>query len=252
MLSCNSIRSRSEYGQQFPAAETAGRDDREATGRGDADLGGLRGKPELVQIQQRIAQRSGIQLTRSPTAGCSARRQPDPSRRRRARRRSLPMGRLRRRDLVSALSFRVLPRPFTYNAHGARPGDDVSLQCAQRASDPRSPVRTRTTVSTGLTHTLPSPILPVRAAWTMTSTTLSTAESSTKHLDPHLRHEVHRVLRPAVHLGVALLTAVALHLADGHSENPRLLEAGLDVFERERLDDRSNQLHVLPYPSTPG
>ncbi|GAB4978786.1 hypothetical protein MAHJHV59_50090 [Mycobacterium avium subsp. hominissuis] len=27
----------------------------------------------------------------------------------------------------------------------------------------RAPVRTRTMVSTGLTHTLPSPILPVRA-----------------------------------------------------------------------------------------
>ena len=50
----------------------------------------------------------------------------------------------------------------------------------QMASVPRSPVRTRTTVSTGLTQTLPSPILPVRAAWTMTSTTLSTAVSSTR------------------------------------------------------------------------
>ncbi len=38
-----------------------------------------------------------------------------------------------------------------------------------RASGPRSPVRTRTAVSTGTAQTLPSPILPVRAALTTTS-----------------------------------------------------------------------------------
>ena len=63
-------------------------------------------------------------------------------------------------------------------------------------------------------------------------------------LDPHLRHEVDGVLRTAVDLGVALLPAVALHLADRHPEDARLLETGLDVLERERLDDRSDQLHV--------
>ena len=29
---------------------------------GDADLGGLRGEPELVQVEQRVAQRGRIEL----------------------------------------------------------------------------------------------------------------------------------------------------------------------------------------------
>src|SRR3977135_2050506 len=67
-------------------------------------------------------------------------------------------------------------------------------------------------------------------------------------LYPHLWHEVDGVLSAAVHLGVTLLAAIALTLADGHSENARLLETRLDVFERERLDDRGNQLH-FPHSS---
>src|SRR5436305_14751913 len=35
------------------------------------------------------------------------------------------------------------------------------------------------------------------------------------HLDPDLGQELHRVLGAPVHLGVALLTAVPLYLADG-------------------------------------
>ena len=42
-------------GQQLPAAQPAGRDDREAAGGRDADLGGLCGEPEFVQVQQGIA-----------------------------------------------------------------------------------------------------------------------------------------------------------------------------------------------------
>ncbi|KAF0650070.1 hypothetical protein K701_09785 [Streptomyces fradiae ATCC 10745 = DSM 40063] len=48
------------------------------------------------------------------------------------------------------------------------------------ASGPRSPVRTRTAVSTGTLHTLPSPILPVRAALAMTSMSCSASSSSTR------------------------------------------------------------------------
>ena len=51
-------------------------------------------------------------------------------------------------------------------------------QLPQTASAPRSPVRTRTSVSTDVTQTLPSPILPVRAASTIASTTLSASPSS--------------------------------------------------------------------------
>jgi hypothetical protein len=57
------------------------------------------------------------------------------------------------------------------------------------ASVPRSPVRTRTMASTGVTHTFPSPILPVRAAF------------------------------------------------------PDLPQGSFDVVERERLNDRRDQLH---------
>src|SRR5690606_12243562 len=56
-------------------------------------------------------------------------------------------------------------------------------------------------------------------------------------LDPHLRHEVDRVLGAAVDLGVALLTAVTLHFTDRHTEHACLFQARLDVFERERFDD---------------
>jgi len=41
-------------------------------------------------------------------------------------------------------------------------------------------VRTRTTVSTVVTHTLPSPILPVLAEPTIVSTTASATASSTR------------------------------------------------------------------------
>ena len=67
------------------------------------------------------------------------------------------------------------------------------------------------------------------------------------HDDLHadLRDEVHRVLGAAIDLGVPLLAAVALNFTDGHAENACLLKTGLDILERERLDDRCNQLHVV-------
>jgi hypothetical protein len=48
----------------------------------------------------------------------------------------------------------------------------------QIADSSRSPVRTRTTVSTGLTQTLPSPMRPVCAAFAMIPTTSSASASS--------------------------------------------------------------------------
>src|SRR5664280_1065204 len=50
----------------------------------------------------------------------------------------------------------------------------------QRASVPRSPVRTRMTSSTGRIQTFPSPILPVPAVSTIAEATSSTRESSTR------------------------------------------------------------------------
>ena len=71
--------------------------------------------------------------------------------------------------------------PGTTNAPGphvtrgrpypARAGDVGRAVSAQTACAPSSPVRIRTSRSTGETHTLPSPILPVAADETMVSTT---------------------------------------------------------------------------------
>ena len=47
---------------QLSAAQPSGGHDREATGGRDADLGGLCGEPELVQVDQRVSQRGRIQL----------------------------------------------------------------------------------------------------------------------------------------------------------------------------------------------
>ena len=72
-----------------------------------------------------------------------------------------------------------------------------------KASRPRSPVRARTTVSTGVTQTFPSPIFPVRAA--STARRWSCPLSLVYHdLHPDLGHEVDGVLRTPVDLGVPL------------------------------------------------
>src|SRR5882757_9308569 len=63
-------------------------------------------------------------------------------------------------------------------------------------------------------------------------------------LDADLGYEVDRVLSTPVDLGVALLPAVTLHLADRHAEHTDLFQCALDVLQHERLDDRCHQLHV--------
>src|SRR5215213_1918705 len=67
-------------------------------------------------------------------------------------------------------------------------------------------------------------------------------------LDPHLRYEVHLVLRPAVDLGVAALATEALDLAHREPRDADEFERVLDVVQLERLDDRGDQLHT-PAPS---
>src|SRR4051812_43349078 len=64
-------------------------------------------------------------------------------------------------------------------------------------------------------------------------------------LQPHLRDEVHGVLRTAVDLGVAALPAVAAHLGDRQSLDAEGLECLLHIVELERLDDRSDEFHAL-------
>src|SRR2546423_2501994 len=56
-------------------------------------------------------------------------------------------------------------------------------------------------------------------------------------LDPHLGHEVDRVLRAPVDLGVAALAAEALGLRDGHAVDAEAPEGLLGLVELERLDD---------------
>src|SRR6266545_6763051 len=64
-------------------------------------------------------------------------------------------------------------------------------------------------------------------------------------LDPDLGHEVDRVLGAPVDLGVTLLPAVALDLADRHAEHADLLQRRLHVVQGERFDDRGDQFHRL-------
>ena len=94
--------------QQLAAAQTAGGDDREAAGVGDADLGGLGGQPELVQVEQRVAQRGRVEVRRTAASSFSTAAAksvagfdgppPEP-----------PIGKRRRRNLASALSFESSP-----------------------------------------------------------------------------------------------------------------------------------------------
>src|ERR1043166_4144060 len=61
--------------------------------------------------------------------------------------------------------------------------------------------------------------------------------------DLDLGQEVHRVLRAAVDLGVALLAAEALHLGNGQSRDAECGERVAHVLQLERLDDGGDQLH---------
>ena len=62
------------------------------------------------------------------------------------------------------------------------------------------------------------------------------------HLD--LGHEVDFVLRPPVHLGMALLAAEAADFGDGHARHAAFGQGLLDVVELEMADDGFNFFHV--------
>ena len=103
------------------------------------------------------------------------------------------------------------------------------------ASDPFSPVRMRTACSTGLTKTLPSPILPVLAVLTMASTTLATCESS----------KIDGIFTAAIDLGVPFLTSEAFDFSDGHAFDADFRQGFLNVFEFERFDDGFDFFHGI-------
>ena len=85
----------------------------------------------------------------------------------------------------------------------------------QTASGPISPVRIRITCSASVIQILPSPIFPVRAAFTIASTTPWASSSAHEDLDAHLRDEVHLVLGAPVDLGVAPLAPEPLDVGGG-------------------------------------
>ena len=100
-----------------------------------------------------------------------------------------------------------------HTGDGSADGESLEVP-AHSASIPqsRSTVRIRTILVTGVTQTLPSPILSVLAAVTIVSTTLSVSASAHSDLDLHLGEEVDLVLGTSVRLGVATLTSEALDL----------------------------------------
>src|SRR3954453_19359368 len=65
-------------------------------------------------------------------------------------------------------------------------------------------------------------------------------------VEAHLGHEVHLVLRTAVHLGVPLLPAVTVDLRHGQAVHSEGLQRRLHVVELERLDDLRDESHAPP------
>ena len=110
--------------QQLAAAQAAGGDDGEPAGGRDADLGGLGGEPELVQIEQRVTQRRGVQsgAAGQQLFGCGRQIL---CRTRRSRRRRLP-SRGSCGGIWCLLGHLGPPRTCcSITALDARPGDDA-------------------------------------------------------------------------------------------------------------------------------
>jgi len=97
-----------------------------------------------------------------------------------------------------------------------------------------------------MTKILPSPILPVRAARSIVSTTCAASSSDTNYLKLDLGQKVHDVLGAAVQLGMSLLTAESLDLADRETLHTDTRQGLFDLVELERFDDRLNLLHKSP------
>lgn len=64
-----------------------------------------------------------------------------------------------------------------------------------------------------------------------------------ENLDAHFRYEVNRVLSTSVHLNVSALATESTRLGDSETVDPNSSQGFLDLFELERLDDRSDELH---------
>src|SRR5664280_3287622 len=67
------------------------------------------------------------------------------------------------------------------------------------------------------------------------------------HLDFDLGQEVHLVLAAPVGLGMTLLPAEPLDLADGHAHDSDVLEGGLDRLQQMGPHDSFDLLHFLSF-----
>ena len=207
----------------------------------------------VVVVAARSSPARRCSSARRSSSRCSAARRPSwpaspaRSRSRRRCRRSSPSPRRRRRRTPPRTASDGHRRSPCGRATGPSPDRNGAAMArwAMRhtASAPRSPVRMRTRSSTAVTQTLPSPILSVRAAPTMASTTRVGDGVVDDDLQLHLRHEVDLVLRAAVGLGVAALAAEAADLGDGEADDAGALEGVLHVVELERLDHSGDELH---------
>ena len=102
------------------------------------------------------------------------------------------------------------------------------------------------TCSRSKTKILPSPILPVLAAFSIASIDLLEQVGLDRGLDLHLGQEVDDVLGAAVELGVALLPAEALDFGDGDALHADRRQRFAHLVELERLDDCGDQFHARP------
>ena len=113
----------------------------------------------------------------------------------------------------------------------------------QSAASSASPVRMRTACSSPSTKIFPSPIWPVLAAGGDGVDRLVDHVARDGDLDFDLGQEAHGIFSAAINLGVAFLTAVALHLRNRKAVNADSGQSITDLFKLERLDDRHNNFH---------
>ena len=132
-----------------------------------------------------------------------------------------------------------------------RPGLREALHTA---SPSRSPVRTRSTLSTGATQILPSPIVPVFAHFAMASTTVSASSSPTTTSKRILgsnagwRSPAHPAAAARPVTSWPYCQAKPADLSRGHPASAAV-NHGLDyIVEPFRLDDRGYQFHAARLP----
>ena len=147
----------------------------------------------------------------------------------------------RAKDIASAAV--LLSLLFAAGVWVPPPGSTSPDVDGQTAASSVSPVRMRTTCSTGMTKILPSPILPVLAARQDGVDAALDVLALHHHLHLHLGQKVDHVLSATVELGVALLAAKALDLGDREARHAHLGQGLAHFIELEGFDDGNDLLH---------